>query len=114
MQVGIDLVQVVYHLTNPFPQHEKYGLASQMQRAAVSVPSNIAEGYARHHRKEYLQHLAMARASLAELDTQMEIAGRLKYISQGDVAPVQEKISQLRMQLYTLRRVLSKEDVTEP
>ena len=65
--IGMDLVEGVYCLTKAFPRHEVYGLASQMQRAAVPIPSNIAEGYVRQHRKEYLQHLSIAQASLAEL-----------------------------------------------
>jgi four helix bundle protein len=78
-QVGMKLVEQVYVLTRAFPKHELYGLASQMQRAAVSIPSNIAEGRTREHLKEYLQHLSIARSSLAELETQLEIATRLGY-----------------------------------
>src|SRR5207302_4582211 len=62
-QVGMDLVEQVYLLTQSFPKHEIYGLASQMQRAAVSIPSNIAEGHAREHLKEYLHHLGIAHGS---------------------------------------------------
>ncbi|MSQ47584.1 MAG: four helix bundle protein [Deltaproteobacteria bacterium] len=68
------LVEQVYVLARAFPKHELYGLASQMQRAAVSIPSNIAEGHTREHLKEYLQHLSIARSSLAEWETQLEIA----------------------------------------
>jgi four helix bundle protein len=78
-QAAIDLVEQVYLLTQTFPKHELYGLAGQMQRAAVSVPSNIAEGHTRSYNKEYLHHLSIARASLAELQTQLEITLRLKY-----------------------------------
>lgn len=67
-QLGIKLVEQVYLLTARFPKEEIYGLTSQIQRAAVSVPSNIAEGHTREHRKEYLQHLSIAQASLAELE----------------------------------------------
>src|SRR6185295_19174039 len=80
-QAGMDLVEKVYLLTQNFPKQEVYGLTSQMQRAAVSIPSNIAEGHTREHSKEYLHHLSMAQASLAELKTQLEIAARLKYLS---------------------------------
>src|SRR5215510_5282912 len=80
-QAGMDLVEQVYLLTQQFPKHEMYGLASQMQRAAISIPSNIAEGHTRTHSKEYLHHLSIARGSLAELQTQLEIALRLKYCS---------------------------------
>ncbi len=76
-QAGMDLVEQVYRLTNAFPDRENYGLAAQVQRAAVSIPSNIAEGHAREHTGEYLQHLSIARGSLAEVQTQLEIASRL-------------------------------------
>ncbi|MCY4529108.1 MAG: four helix bundle protein [Chloroflexi bacterium] len=77
-QKGIDLVEEGYRLTARFPKHERYGLGGQIQRAAVSVPSNIAEGHERHHLNEYLQHLSIDLASLAEVETQTEIARRLK------------------------------------
>lgn len=79
-QVAMELVEQVYGLTEGFPRHELYGLASQMQRAAVSVPSNIAEGHAKDTRPEYLRGLMLARGSLAELETQLIIAVRVKYI----------------------------------
>jgi four helix bundle protein len=62
-QAGMELVEEVYRLTRQFPQEEKYALASQIQRAAVSIPSNIAEGHTREHLKEYLHHVSMAQAS---------------------------------------------------
>lgn len=106
-QAGIELVQIVYALTSKFPRSEVYGLASQMQRAAVSVPSNIAEGHARESTKEYLQHLSIAQASLAELETQLEIAKLLKYISEAEAASLVEKIWSLGRQLFALRNALT-------
>ena len=94
-QAGIELVRIVYELTSRFPRSETYGLASQMRRAAVSIPSNIAEGHARESTKEYLQHLSIAQASLAELETQLEIARQLNYISEADTTPLLGKISLL-------------------
>src|SRR4051812_37434860 len=76
-QVGMDLIESVYRLSANFPAREVYGLASQMRRAAVSIPSNIAEGHIREGTKEYLCHLSVAQGSLVELQTQLEIAGRL-------------------------------------
>ena len=67
-QAAINLVERVYELTQVFPNQEIYGLTSQIRRAAVSVPSNIAEGHTREHLKEYLHHLSMAQASLSELE----------------------------------------------
>ena len=107
-QAGMDLVEQVYLLTQTFPKHETYGLASQMQRAAVSIPSNIAEGHTREHLKEYLQHLSIARSSLAELETQLEIAARLKYCTPGQLGRLLEQVDSLGRQLSTLRNVLAK------
>ena len=105
-QAGIELVRIVYELTSRFPRSETYGLASQMQRAAVSIPSNIAEGHARESTKEYLQHLSIAQASLAELETQLEIARQLNYISEADITSLLEKVSSLGRQLFALRNAL--------
>lgn len=107
-QSAMDLVEEVYGVTGQYPKHETYGLASQTQRAAVSVPSNIAEGHTRHHLKEYLHHLSMAQASLAEVETQLEIAGRLKYLPTDRLSACIEQISVLGRQLYALRNALQK------
>ena len=73
-QKGMELVHEVYKITKTLPTSEQFGLTSQMQRAAVAIPSNIAEGYMRNNRKEYVQFLGIARASAAELETQLQIA----------------------------------------
>jgi len=72
-QAAMELVEKIYQVTKEFPKEELYGLTSQVRRAAVSVPSNIAELHTREHLKEYLHHISMAQASLAEVDTQLEI-----------------------------------------
>jgi four helix bundle protein len=82
-QRAMDLVVEVYRFTKTFPRDEMFGLASQMRRAAVSVPSNIAEGKGRHSQRELLQFLYHARGSLLELQTQITVAERLAYLSQG-------------------------------
>jgi four helix bundle protein len=107
-QAAMDLVAEVYRLTQLFPKHETYGLASQIQRAAVSIPSNIAEGHAREHIKEYLHHLSMAQGSLAELETQLEIASRLNYISLDQLNHNLASITSLGKQLYALRNSLTR------
>ena len=82
-QVSVELVKHVYRVSDTFPSHELYGLTGQIRRAAVSVPSNIAEGAARATKKEFGHYLVMARASLREIDTQIAIAKQLGYI-EGD------------------------------
>lgn len=79
-QRGIELVTELYSLTEKFPKTEVFGLTSQMRRAAVSIPSNIAEGYARKHKLEYLQFLRIAFASGSELDTQIIITKNLGFV----------------------------------
>jgi four helix bundle protein len=107
-QSAMELVERVYHLTRTFPREEMYGLSSQLQRAAVSVPSNIAEGHTREHLKEYLHHISMAQASLAELETQLEIAARLSYLTQEKLSQALERTGSLGRQLYSLRNSLSR------
>ena len=82
-QEGIDLVTNIYAISRGFPAEEKFALCNQMQRAAVSIPSNIAEGHTRSSRKEFLQFLSISLGSLAELETHLTIAGKLKYIAQN-------------------------------
>jgi four helix bundle protein len=106
-QAGVDLVEQVYRLTRPFPRHEVYRLAGQMQRAAVSIPSNIAEGHTREHSREYFHHVSMAQASLAELETQLEIAVRLGYLSLGELNEALAAVRSLGKQLYALRNALT-------
>jgi four helix bundle protein len=81
-QVSMDLVETVYRLSADFPKSEQFGLASQIRRAATSVPSNIAEGSGRESSKEFLQFLAIAKGSLREVETQFLIATRLHYLDQ--------------------------------
>ena len=107
-QAAMDLVAEVYRLTASFPKHETYGLASQIQRAAVSIPSNIAEGHAREHLKEYLHHLSIAQGSLAELETQLEIAARLHYISLEQLSHNLTFIASRGRQMYALRNSLTR------
>lgn len=80
-QEGIQLVDTIYKLTSEFPREESYGLTSQMRRAAVSVPANIAEGYARNHTGELRQFLYVALGSLAELETHSVIAQRQGFLT---------------------------------
>jgi four helix bundle protein len=82
-KLSMDRVIEIYNETDKFPNHERYGLIDQIRRAAISIPSNIAEGAARHTRKEFMNYLHIAQASLSELDTQVELATRLSYIDEN-------------------------------
>lgn len=89
----MDLVVSVYTLTSRFPQNEQYGLVSQLRRAAVSVPANIAEGAARNGSKEFLHFLSIASGSLSELDTLTELAGKLGFVE--NIAELNAKVDEV-------------------
>ena len=105
-QKAVDLVISCYHLTEGFPRSESYGLGGQLQLAAVPVAANIAEGQARQHEKEFLQHLSIAYGSLAELETHTEIARRLRYVSEEAAKEILEKTSEVGHMINGLRRSL--------
>jgi four helix bundle protein len=92
---AMDLVTEVYRVTRTFPRDELYGLTNQLRRAAVSVPSNIAEGQARFSRKEFHHFLSHARGSLVEIETQLTIAQNLNYLTQTQTRPLLERASEL-------------------
>lgn len=95
---AIELVKEVFIQTNQFPQSELYGLISQMRRAAVAIPSNIAEGYGRNSTKEYIQFLSIAYGSALELETQIIISIDLQFISSKDSDKLQSLLDEvLRM-----------------
>ena len=105
-QKGIALAKLVYTITTKFPNEEKFGLVSQMRRAAVSIPSNIAEGQARHTTGEFVQFISHAEGSVAELNTQLILAAELHFCGQNIAAPAFELIEDLRRMLNGLRRKL--------
>jgi four helix bundle protein len=78
-KLGVELAETIYRITGRFPKAELFGMTSQMRRAAISIPSNIAEGRARTSSREFLHFLSISRGSLAELETQLELAIRLDY-----------------------------------
>lgn len=98
----MDLVTAIYRLSAHFPQEERFGLVSQIRRAAVSVPSNIAEGRARNTRKEFIQFLHIAFGSLAELETQMDIAERLSYGKKTDYTESTGLLEEVRRMLIAM------------
>jgi four helix bundle protein len=106
-QRAMELVAECYRLTQRFPRNEEFGLKAQMRRAAVSSPSNIAEGHTRHHGKEYAQFLYVALGSLAELDTQMELAERFAYLGSDDMKQFSICCGELRKMLYGLRNAIN-------
>ncbi len=106
-QKGISLAKSTYEVTRSFPDEEKFGLISQMRRAAVSIPSNIAEGQARRTTGEFLQFLSHAEGSAAELETQLILAVELDFCPKARALPVYELLGELRRMLNALRRKLA-------
>lgn len=105
-QKGIALAKIIYRITQHFPSEEKFGLVSQMRRAAISIPSNIAEGQARHTTGEFIQFISHAEGSLAELDTQLILSLELQFCRNPAARPAFELIDELRRMLNVLRRKL--------
>jgi four helix bundle protein len=106
-QSGMEIVLCIYGLTGKYPKDELFSLVSQMRRAAVSIPSNIAEGFARQHNKEYTQFLYIALGSAAELETQIEISFKLGYITESDKTDLLDKINQLNRMTTSLIKCVS-------
>lgn len=103
---GIALVEKVYAITKNFPKEEVYGLTSQIRRAAVSVPSNIAEGNTRKNKKEFQQYLFVSLGSLSEIDTQWVISTKLGYVTEDCYRELSERINKLRAMILNLIRSL--------
>ncbi|MCO6043693.1 four helix bundle protein [Aeoliella sp. ICT_H6.2] len=106
-QLGMELSERVYNMTKTFPDEEKFGLTSQMRRAVVSVPANIAEGHARNSTKEYMRFLSIAVGSLAEVETFVELSIRLSYVTAERTSQLLESIAEQRRMLRGLQRSLS-------
>ncbi|MEZ4529473.1 MAG: four helix bundle protein [Thermomicrobiales bacterium] len=105
---AMELAEEVYRLTWTFPKQEQYGLSNQLQRAAVSVPSNIAEGHGRSQSGEYVRFLNIARGSLAEIKTQLILATRLGYTTEPACGILIVKIDDLRRQIGALRTAIER------
>ena len=106
-QRSIELVVECYDFTRSFPAGERFNLTSQIRRAAVSIPSNIAEGQGRSHRKELLHHISISRGSLQELETLVIIAERLGYAAAEDLKRARELCDEVGRMLAGLRRSLA-------
>ena len=98
------MVNDFYRVTRDFPHEELYGLTSQIRRSAVSIPSNIAEGYGRNSQKDYIRFLQIANGSLFELQTQLEIASHLGFVSNHDFEKLSEKTREIERMLGSLIR----------
>lgn len=107
-QLGMDLTETIYRLTRGFPSEERFGLTSQLRRAAVSVPSNIAEGHARSQTGEFIRFVSIARGSLAEIKTQILLAKRFKFVDDQQAAEVLDLIENLLRQVTSLRTSLER------
>ena len=105
-QKAMDLVQDVYAITARFPSEEKFGLVSQLRRAAVSIPSNIAEGYSRRTRSDYIHFLDIARGSANEVETQLLIAIRLSFVANREVNPTVDLTNEVQRILKGLVKSL--------
>jgi four helix bundle protein len=104
---AVEFVKDVYVLTSRFPANEIYGLTSQIRRAAVSIPSNIAEGQGRNSPKEFRQFLGIALGSIGELETQLIISGKIEYLSQNELSPLLNRLDDFRKMLKSLSKSLA-------
>ena len=105
-QKSMSLVPLIYKLVAQLPENEKFGLTSQIKRSAVSIPSNIAEGYGRNYRKDYSRFLQIARGSLFENQTQLEIAVNLDFIKVNDLEEIKELSVEVEKMLNSLIKKL--------
>jgi four helix bundle protein len=103
---AMDLAVMVYEITRQFPHSERYGLTSQLQCSAASVPANIAEGKARGTRKDYAQFVSIARGSLMETETYVQLATRLGYVNPAAANPALRLMHEINLMLQSLRRGL--------
>ena len=106
-QKAMLLVEMVYKATQNFPKHELYGLTNQIRRAAVSIPSNIAEGHARQSKAEFRNFISIAQGSKAEVETQIMIAKRLNYISNPEMNSILSLLLEISKMLTALRTKLT-------
>ncbi|HYX28983.1 MAG TPA: four helix bundle protein [Pyrinomonadaceae bacterium] len=113
-QKGIDLVVVTYRATAAFPKSETYGLTSQIRRAATSIPANIAEGYGRGSRKEYVQFLMVAQGSLKELETHFIVSEKLSYLTAAQTERLLSQTEELGRMLGALIRKLKSASTSIP
>jgi four helix bundle protein len=107
-KMSMELVQVIYKLTENFPKNEQFGLTSQLRRAAISIPSNIAEGSARNGNKEFIQFCYISLGSLSELETQIIIASNLNFIQKIQSNEILDNIELIRKKLLNFIKYLKR------
>ncbi|MEK6662680.1 MAG: four helix bundle protein [Pseudomonadota bacterium] len=110
-QKAMNLVEEIYRLTRSFPKEEQFGLVSQMRRAAISIPSNIAEGYGRKSTKAYVNYLSISYGSLLELETQIQIGQRLLYLDRPTMEKLLVQTNEVGRMLNGLQQSLTRQSV---
>ena len=107
-KLGIELVELIYKICEKYPNEEKFGIVSQIKRASVSIPSNIAEGSTRNSQKEFIQFCYIALGSLSEVETQLIISKRLNFISDNTLNEILKKVEVLRKKLLNFIKYLKR------
>ena len=107
-QKGMQLVKLIYLVTNTLPREELYGLSNQMRRAVISIPSNIAEGFGRYNTKEYLHFLRIARGSCYEVETQLQICTQINYLTEEETSAPLQLCNEINRMLNAMLTKLSK------
>ncbi len=113
-QKGMELAEEVYRLVRILPKEELFGLSDQMKRAAISIPSNIAEGYGRNSTKEYIRFLAIAKGSKAELETQLLLSVKVNYLNNADIKTAINLINEIGKIINTIQKKLSTKLTPKP
>lgn len=110
-QKAMDLVEEIYRITEFLPNEEKFGLSLQLKRAAVSIPSNIAEGYERNTTKDYIKFLSIAKASRAEVETQLYICKRLEFLTNDEIKKSLEICEEIKRIIIAIFKKLNNEKI---
>ena len=106
-QKAMDMTESLYRIVKKLPKEETYALSDQMRRAAISIPSNIVEGFGRNSMKEYLQFLYIANGSVCELETQLMLCVRVNYLKENEIQPTMSLLSEIGKIIMTITKKLS-------
>ena len=106
-QKAMDMTESLYRIVKKLPKEETYALSDQMRRAAISIPSNIAEGFGRNSMKEYPQFLYIANGSVCELETQLMLCVRVNYLKENEIQPIMSLLSEIGKIIMTITKKLS-------